>query len=107
MRIFKNNALLADNIVIANTFWSKFRGKLLINTPLLLNNCNSIHTIFNIKPIDVIFLDKNNKVIKLYEKLPPRCIIFPVFDAQKGLEFDADFIKNAKIKIGEILVLEK
>jgi len=107
MKILKNNNILAENCIIAETFWQKLRGKFQIKQTVLLKNCNAIHTIFLNEKIDAIFLDRTNKIIKIYEYLPPRCIIFPVLNAQNVLETDAGFVKNAKIKIGDMLVFEE
>ena len=107
MKVFKNGELLFDNCKVAKTFWQKLRGKFLINNPLLILNCNSVHTIFMRNKLDVIFLDKNNKVIKIYENLSPRCVIFPVFNAKKALELNAGNLKSAKICLGNILVFEE
>ena len=107
MKILLNNEILVEDCITAKTFWQKLRGKLLISKPLVLENCNSVHTIFMRKKLDILFLDKSNKVIKIYENVPPRCIIFPVLNAKKAIEFDADFVKNAKIKKGDSLIFEE
>ena len=39
--------------------------------------CNSIHTFFMIKPIDVFMTDKNNKILYIYKSLKPYRIILP------------------------------
>lgn len=60
-----------------------------------------IHT-FGMKfPIDVVILDKNNKVVKIFENLKPNRIFFwlPVFD--KVLELPKGEIAINKIKLGE------
>ena len=107
MKLYKNNELLAENIKIAQTFWQKLRGKFFINEPVFLKNCNSIHTILMRKNIDVVFLNEKNKVIKLYENLLPRCILFPVLNAKNVIEFNAGFIKSARINLGDILEIKE
>ncbi len=107
MKIICKNEIIAEDCSVASNFWQKLRGKLFIRKPLILKNCNSIHTIFMRKKLDVIFLDKNNKIIKIYENVSPRCIIFPIINAKTAIEFDAGFIKSAKIKSGDILNFEE
>lgn len=107
MKLIFDNGLTINNLKISKSFFQKLRGKFLIKEALLLTNCNSIHTIFMNKKIDAIFLDKNNKIIKIFENLPPRCIIFPIANTKNIIEFDAGFIKNAKIELGQIVILEE
>lgn len=38
---------------------------------LLLQPCNSVHTLFMQYPIDVVYLDRNYTVVKLLPSLPP------------------------------------
>ena len=107
MKIYKNNEVIDEKVKIAETFWQKLRGKFFIKGAVMLKNCNSIHTIFMRKTIDVVFLNSDNKVIKIYENLLPRCILFPVLNAKNVIEFDAGFIKSAKIKTGDILEIKE
>ena len=107
MKILKDDRVIVEDCVVAKTFFQKLRGKFLIKKPLLLLDCNAIHTIFMRKKIDVVFLNKENKIIKIYENLLPRCILFPVFNAKNVLEFDAGFIKNAKLELGNIITFKE
>jgi uncharacterized membrane protein (UPF0127 family) len=57
-------------------FWARLRG--LIGRPplaahraLLLRRCRAIHTFFMNAPIDVVFLDRFGKVLKIVESLRP------------------------------------
>jgi uncharacterized membrane protein (UPF0127 family) len=55
-------------VTVANTFWSRFKGlmgqkSLPSDGGLLLKNCSSIHCFFMKMTIDVIYLDKYNKVV--------------------------------------------
>lgn len=44
------------------------------NTGLWINSCNSIHSFFMAFSIDVVYLDKNNMVLRIIENMPPwRC----------------------------------
>ena len=37
----------------------------------MISPCNSIHTLFFFKKIDIIFLDKNKKILKTVNSLKP------------------------------------
>lgn len=45
-------------------------------TPLCFPKCRSIHTFFMKKNIDVIMVDKNNKVIAIYKNVSKNKIIY-------------------------------
>jgi len=66
--------ILATQVKIASSFRSRSVG-LLNRTSLdpqealLIKPCNSIHTFFMKFPIDVIFLDKQGKVVKIVHNL--------------------------------------
>ncbi len=66
-------------IVIATSFKDKLIGlmnKKNIDYGLLIKNCKSIHTFFMLENIDVILLDKNNKILKIKRNVKPNKIIF-------------------------------
>lgn len=46
-----------------------------INYGLMFKKCNSIHTFFMKQNIDVIFLDKNNNIIKRYNNITKNKIL--------------------------------
>ena len=84
-------------IIECKTFYKRLKGfmftKSKINYGLLFNRCSSIHTFFMFQPIDVILLDKNNNIIKTYEKLEKNKIILPKKNVYKVLELPINTIK--------------
>ena len=61
-----------------NTFIKKLKGLMFkknINYGLMFKKCNSIHTFFMKQNIDVIFLDKNNNIIKRYNNITKNKIL--------------------------------
>jgi len=72
----RNNALLADRVVLANTFFSRLIGllnrrSLATGEALILKPASSIHTLFMRFSIDVLFLDESGKVIAALPSLKP------------------------------------
>ena len=70
------NTTLAENTVIADSFFSRLQGLLgkdglTCGEGLILKPCDSIHTFFMRFVIDAAFVDKNNRVIRLYHSLKP------------------------------------
>ena len=70
------STILAEKAVIADSLFSRLQGllgrdSLASGEGLILKPCDSIHTFFMRFPIDVAFVDKNNRVIRLYHSLKP------------------------------------
>lgn len=86
-------------------FWDKSKGlinKLKPENVYFKTRCG-IHT-FGLKfPLDVVILDKNNKVKKIKESLKPNRIFLWNPKYEKILELKPGTIKKEKIKIDLIL----
>jgi uncharacterized membrane protein (UPF0127 family) len=66
IKIFKNQALIADKCLVAESFFSRLRGligrkQLGPGEALLLPRCNDIHMWFMSIAIDVVFIRKQKK----------------------------------------------
>lgn len=86
-------------IIKANTFKRRLLGLMFkkdIKDGLLFTNCNSIHTFFMKNSIDVIMLDKNNKILYLYPNLSKNKILIKK-EVQHILELPKNSISNLKI----------
>lgn len=89
------------------SFISRFKGFMLkrnIDKALLFNHCNSIHTFFMLKNIDVIMCNKENTILYYYNSLPKNKVILPKKNITKVYETPASYFN---IKIGEKLEVEK
>ncbi len=101
--------LIAENIKLADSFFSRLIG-LMFKEPLsefdslLIKKCNSIHTFFMKYPIDVIFMNKNFKVIRIYRNIKPWRMTRIVFGATQVIEFEAGKLLS-EIAVGEELEL--
>ena len=63
----------------------------------------SLHMFFVFYPIDVLFLNKNKKVVQLKENFKPFKIIIPKKPAKYIIELPNNTIKKTNTKIGDIL----
>ena len=92
-------------LLIAKSFKDKLiglMGKQNINYGLLINNCKSIHTFFMKEKIDVILLDKNNKILNIKRNvIPNRIIIFISKKRTNILELPNN--SSLKLNINEII----
>jgi uncharacterized protein len=86
--------VLADQLIIADTFWSRAKGllgkkDLPPKTAMWIKRCNSIHTFFMKFPIDVVFVNSQLRVIKVCLNVSPWKILRPAWQACSVLEFSA------------------
>ncbi len=68
--------------------------------------CNHIHTWFMKFPIDVVFVDKNMKVVSLTESVPPFRFIWGGLRAKSVFELPGGHLKSRPIQLGDQLHVE-
>lgn len=68
--------------------------------------CNSIHTWFMRFPIDAVFVDKQGRVLRIYERLKPWRLTRIVRGAKAVLELPAGRVAQVGVSEGDELVLE-
>lgn len=98
-----NNKKIIE-INIANTFLKRVIGLMFqktITRGLLIRPCNSIHSFFMKKTIDVLYVDKNNKIIKAVDAMKPWRIGQIVSRSSYVIELPEGTIKNKNIKIND------
>jgi uncharacterized membrane protein (UPF0127 family) len=103
--------ILVHRVVAARTPWARIKG--LIGRKYLppgegiwLVPCNSIHMFGMRISIDVIFLDKTQKVLKYVSQVPPGKILWPVRHARSVLELGAGSLELVGELEGKNLVFE-
>jgi uncharacterized membrane protein (UPF0127 family) len=87
----KSNRTIASDVKYADTMISRMVGLMFVKEikgmdGLLLDPCNSIHNCFVRFPIDVVFLDKENKVVKIIRGFKPWRFTRIYFKAKRVLE---------------------
>jgi uncharacterized membrane protein (UPF0127 family) len=97
------------NVYPARTVMARTRG-LIFMTPLPpssamhIKPCWCVHTGLLRSPIDIVFLDVDNKVLKIAESVPPWRIA-----AKKGadsvLEFSQGDVRRLQLMVGDALQL--
>ena len=113
MRIINKtkNTVLAEDVIVADTPYKRIHGLLgkkefKKGEALILKPCNSIHTFFMQFPIDVLFVDKNNRAIKAISGLGPFRLTNIYFHARFAIELPADTIKSTLTCEGDGLIIE-
>lgn len=107
--ILKNNfgEIICEKMLVANKILDRMKG-LMFSEELpdcdgfLIAPCNSIHTFFMLYNLDILFLDKNFKVIKAIYNLSPWKMTWIYLKANQVLEMKAGTLKK-DIKTGDQL----
>ena len=104
MKIIIND--LEFNVCNANTFFKKLiglMGKKEIKNGIFLNNAGSIHTFFMKSNIDIIMIDKKNRVV-YYQKNVSKNKIIVKKKAKHTIELPSNSLSN--IHIGDKLIIQ-
>lgn len=102
---------LAGKIASADSFWSRFLGLMgekefpSYMDGLIFENCSSIHCFFMRMPIDVIFADKNLKVVRCFHSLAPWRLAFGGMKSCITIELPAGTLKKSGTVPGNQLSL--
>ena len=100
--------ILAQKAQIANTPLLRLKGLLgrrglEQGEGLIIEPCNSIHTCFMRFPIDVLFLDKNYKIVSLKSNLSPWRLFGALFMGKIVLELPAGTLAETRTKNGDLI----
>jgi hypothetical protein len=104
------NTVLAENVLIADNPLKRIKGLLgkknfLPEQALILEPCNSIHTFFMSFAIDVIFVDKDYRVVKLLQGFVPNRISRICWHSSRVIELSAGKIKLTNTQFRDQLQL--
>lgn len=105
IKLSKNKTTIAKKVKPAITFKDRliglmFKNEMIGYDGLLLEPCKSIHNFFVRFPIDVIFLTKDNHVVKIIRSFKPWHMTGFYFKAQKVLELKEGMLTE-DISIGD------
>ena len=102
----RTNKELSDNVVVAERLLDRMKGLigrdyLEKGESLRIRPCNSVHTVGMKFPIDVLFLDFENRVIGVSKRMPPNRLSKIFFKAKSVLELPAGALSTTVTKIGD------
>ena len=106
--MIKNTIIIPYQIKIADSFFTRLKGLMFRRDPienegLWIIPCNSVHMFFMKFPIDIVLLNKNDEVVKVYSRLRPWRITKPTKAAYSTLELPAGSIEQLGICVGSII----
>jgi uncharacterized membrane protein (UPF0127 family) len=111
VRVASSGRTLADRVEVADGFLSRMAGllgrrSLPGGAGLLLSPCDSVHMLFMRFPIDVLFLDAEDRVVKVAHALAPWRLAFGGPRARRALELPAGTALEAGVTAGDRLLFE-
>jgi len=100
------NTILAEDVFIARTPFQRIKGLLgkkrfSSGQAIILEPCNSVHTFFMCFPIDVLFADKNNSVVKTVRQMRPFRVTGICLKSKFIIELPAGVIDASKTSVGD------
>jgi uncharacterized membrane protein (UPF0127 family) len=114
MKIYNStqNNIIADEGKVAENFFTRSVGllsrKSISDTEaLIIKPCCSIHTFIMKFTIDVLFVNKKNEIVALYENMEPWRILPIHFSSHYVIELSAGQISAKNIQKGDIINLDK
>ena len=92
----------------AHRFWHRLRGllgrqPLPVDAALWLKPCTSVHTLGMKYPLDLVFLDREGRILKQVHQLKSGRIALGGRSAHSVVEFAGGSLKHLPLKIGEPL----
>lgn len=99
--------VISSKAQIANNFGLRLKGlmfkkKIDEKEALVFHNAPSIHTCFMNFAIDIVFLDKSNKVIKICKAVKPWRMV-TCFNSALTIELPAHRAKHRSLALGDYL----
>ncbi len=100
--------VIASRAERARTFWARLRGlmfraSLPAGGGLVIEPNSSVHTFWMRFPIDVIFVDRQNRVVGLAPAMPPNRPYAGARKARRTLELPAGVITTSATQLGDVL----
>jgi uncharacterized protein len=106
INIYHKNKMIVSDVLEARTFIQRLCGYMFRSKPhvpgILFFPAISIHTFFMKFSIDVIFMDKDFKIIRIYRKLKPWRHTYAYLSSRYTLEIPGGEFPN-QISEGDIL----
>ena len=113
-RILRNattGEVLAANVRYADTWWERLAGfiprrVIAPDDGLWFRNCWAVHTIGMRAPIDVIFLDKDSRVVRSERRVALQRPAIACVGARNVVELGAGALEGRDVLAGDRLTLE-
>lgn len=99
---------IVTKVIKANTFWKRIKGwvglcKIDPEAALWVKPCWGVHTIGMHFPVDLLFLGRNNRVLKAIPNLPKNRISPFVLQSRSVLVLPAHTVEKSRTMVGDII----
>ena len=106
------NSVVATKLRIAHNFLERLRGligasQLARGEGFLIPHCQGVHMLGMKYAIDVIYLDKNGKVVAVSEHLQPNSIGPVYFQSRSVIELPTGAVAVSGTKVGDEIYLDE
>ena len=103
--------VLASRAERARSYWARLRCLIFRHCfpddgGLVIEPNNSVHTFWMRFPIDVVFVDRHDRVVGLVEAMPPNRPFAGARRARRTIELPAGTIARTQTEQGDTLVIE-
>lgn len=110
VKVKRTGEVISKETKIARDIYSKTMGLMFKKEMsgfdgLLIEACNSIHTFFCRFDLDILFLSKENKVVRIYRSLRPWRMTTLSFKTTKVLELNGGTLTE-DLKIGDEVIID-
>ncbi len=104
------DVLLADTVIMADSFIPRLVGLLgRLGLPpgwcLVLKPCRSVHTMFMSFPIDILFVNRDDRVVKMVHSMPPFRFSPIVRESCLAVELPAGTLLPTGTKEGDTIII--
>ena len=108
IRNISRNNLIAETILTLNrqfrkTLYMLNRDGIPDNCVLWISPCNGIYTTGMKKPVDIAFLDKDSRVVRILKDFPPDCFADSTPEAMSAVELPNGRLSETGTKVGDLL----
>lgn len=105
----KDGARLVESVETARSFMERAAGlmgrpALPVGSALLIYRCPSIHTFFMRFDLDLVFLDRDFRVVKVVRNVAPFRLVFGGAGAAAVVEMTAGWLPST-VAVGDLLSL--
>lgn len=106
VNILYQGKVIASGIVLADNFWTRLSGYMFRSAPhvpgILFEPGAGMHTSFMKFDLDLVFLSKENKIVKVVWKMKPWRHTWFYFNAKRTLEMPTGVLPPI-LKEGDVL----
>ena len=108
--LFRNNEPLIPQVELATQWWQRMwgllgRASLAEGHALFISPADSIHMFFMRFAIDLIFVDRDLKVVKIVRRVRPWQLAFGGRNAHSVFELATGWLPEDAVELGDVLEL--